>query len=201
MKKKLISAFSILSIALLSFTAVSTSKVGDSAAKALAVEVVETDGSTDILRTYMGDKGMLLVFSCNTCPFVVAWEDRYNEIDAMCKANGINMVLVNSNAAKREGDDSSEAMAAHAKELGYTMPYVIDVNSEIANLLEAKTTPHVYLLDNNAMIKYKGAIDDNFKDKEAVTETYLSDAIASFAKGEEIKVSETKAMGCSIKRK
>lgn len=92
-------------------------------------------------------------------------------------------------------------MAAHAKELGYTMPYVIDVNSEIANMLEAKTTPHVYLIDNNGIIKYKGAIDDNFKDKSAVTETYLSDAIDAFSNGQEIKVTETKALGCSIKRK
>ena len=152
------------------------------------------------LNNNFNENGLLVVFSCNTCPFVVMWEDRYRQLEKMCHLNNVGMVYLNSNEAKRNGDDSKEAMKNYAKSMGYTIPNLIDKNSTIANAFGAKTTPHIYLFDKNKKLVYKGAIDDNFKDISQVKETYLLDAIQQMVTGEDIKIKETNAKGCSIKR-
>ena len=95
------------------------------------------------------ENGLLVVFSCNTCPFVIMWEDRYRQLEKMCQTNNVGMVYINSNEAKRDGDDSLEAMKNHAKTMGYTFPYLIDQNSVLSNAFGAKTTPHVFLFNKN----------------------------------------------------
>lgn len=160
----------------------------------------DVEGKEHMLRALAKDKGLLVVFSCNTCPFVVAWQDRYNELFDLCQKNNIGMVLVNSNEAKRKGDDSVEKMKAHAEKNNYKALYVVDENHELADAFGAKTTPHVFLFNNQFSLVYKGAIDDNYKDKEAVEETYLKNAIEQMAGDKEVDVKETKALGCSIKR-
>ncbi len=152
------------------------------------------------LNSNFNENGLLVVFSCNTCPFVVMWEDRYRQLEKMCQINNVGMVYINSNEAKRDGDDSAEAMKNHAKSMGYTFPYLIDQNSAVANAFGAKTTPHIYLFDKNKTLVYKGAIDDNFRDISQVKETYLLDAIEQMVEGVDIKLKETNAKGCSIKR-
>jgi len=152
------------------------------------------------LRELHKENGLLVVFSCNTCPFVIQWEDRYNELYELCESNNVGMVLVNSNEAKRSGADSYEAMKSKADEQEYKMPYVVDQDHMVADAFGAKTTPHVFLFDRDAKLAYKGAIDDNSKDKTAVTEHYLTDAINAMVKGETISPATTKALGCSIKR-
>ena len=152
------------------------------------------------LDNNFNENGLLVVFSCNTCPFVVMWEDRYKQLEKICKSNKVGMVYINSNEAKRDGDDSKEAMKNYAKSMGYTFPYLIDQNSNVANAFGAKTTPHTYLFDKNKKLVYKGAIDDNFRDKLQVKETYLLDAIEQMVSGVDIKIKETNARGCSIKR-
>jgi len=152
------------------------------------------------LNSNFNENGLLVVFSCNTCPFVLMWEDRYRQLEKMCQINNVGMVYINSNEAKRDGDDSAEAMKNHAKSMGYTFPYLIDQNSAVANAFGAKTTPHIYLFDKNKTLVYKGAIDDNFRDISQVKETYLLDAIEQMVEGVDIKLKETNAKGCSIKR-
>ncbi len=152
------------------------------------------------LDNNINENGLLVVFSCNTCPFVVMWEDRYKQLEKICKSNKVGMVYINSNEAKRDGDDSKEAMKNYAKSMEYTFPYLIDQNSNVANAFGAKTTPHTYLFDKNKKLVYKGAIDDNFRDKLQVKETYLLDAIEQMVSGVDIKIKETNAKGCSIKR-
>lgn len=178
---------------------VKTLQIGEQAPR-IDLNLKATTGEETMVRTMMGGKGLLVVFSCNTCPFVVAWEDRYNELYDLAEANGIEMVLVNSNEAKREGDDSPKEMEKHAKKLDYKAPYLIDENSALANAWGAKTTPHVYLFDSSFRLQYEGAIDDNYKSKDEVTSTYLKDALENLAKGEKINPANTKALGCSIKR-
>ena len=153
------------------------------------------------LNNNFNKNGLLVVFSCNTCPFVVMWEDRYRQLEKMCQINNVGMVYINSNEAKRDGDDSLEAMKNYSKSMGYTFPYLIDQNSALANAFGAKTTPHTYLFDKNKKLVYKGAIDDNFRDISQVNETYLLDAIEQMVAGEDIMLKETNAKGCSIKRK
>lgn len=165
--------------------------------KELMINVTDEKMSLD---NNFNENGLLVVFSCNTCPFVVMWEDRYRQLEEMCQINKVGMVYINSNEAKRDGDDSKEAMKNYAKSMGYTFPYLIDQNSAVANAFGAKTTPHIYLFDENKKLVYKGAIDDNFRDISQVKETYLLDAIQQMASGVDIKIKETNAKGCSIKR-
>ncbi len=146
------------------------------------------------------DNGLLVVFSCNTCPFVIQWEDRYNEIANIALANNIGMVLINSNEAKRSGEDSFTAMKDHAEKQQYKMPYLRDDKSMLANAFGAKTTPHVFLFNADDKLVYKGAIDDNSRSKEEVSKHYLLDALKALALGKEISPAETPAKGCSIKR-
>jgi thioredoxin-related protein len=151
--------------------------------------------------------GLLVVFSCNTCPFVVGgetlgegWEGRYNDLYDYATQHQMGMVLINSNEAKREGADAYDRMKDRAKEKGYKMSYVVDENSKLANAFGAKTTPHVYLFDGDFKLQYKGAIDDNNKNASKVEKHYLKDAIKELASGKKVSVPETKNLGCSIKR-
>lgn len=152
------------------------------------------------LKEVTTEQGLLVIFSCNTCPFVVMWEDRYAQLEEKCAETGLGMVYINSNQAKRDGDDSVEAMKAHAKKMDYSYPYLIDENSALANAFGAKTTPHIYLFNKDNELVYKGAIDDNYKNIEAVKESYLLNAIDELLAGKKISLAETKAVGCSIKR-
>ena len=171
------------------------------------VKMANIDGSLVSLTEAAGENGVLVVFSCNTCPFVVGngtksdgWEGRYNQTAAKAAAYGFGMVLINSNEAKRDNHDSMEAMQDHSKEQGYSMPYLMDSNHSLADAFGAMKTPHVYLLDKDMKLIYRGSLDDNVSDAEAVTSTYALDAMAAASMGKSCEVSETRAIGCSIKR-
>ncbi|MDB3906982.1 redoxin family protein [Crocinitomicaceae bacterium] len=171
-----------------------------------AYEMIGSDDATYTLNELKKENGLIVVFSCNTCPFVVGsdnfdgWEGQYNSIYKKAKANKIGMVLVNSNVAKREGDDSKSAMADHKSDLGYTMPYVIDKDAKLADALGAKTTPHVYMFDGRGKLVFKGSIDNSWDTKRENLETYLFDAIAAVGSGDEIPITSSTPRGCSIKR-
>jgi hypothetical protein len=169
--------------------------------------LVGVDGTSHTLLNLKEANGLLVVFSCNTCPFVVGngtktegWEGRYNGLAELAESLQVGMVLVNSNEAKRDGDDSFTAMKNHARDAEYTMPYVVDEGSKLANACGARTTPHVYLFDSNLELAYRGSIDDNVNRSDEVTERYLEVAMTRMAEGKKIKTAETKAVGCSIKR-
>ena len=152
------------------------------------------------LASLKRDNGLVVVFSCNTCPFVIAWEDRYNVVADLCNQSTIGMVAINSNEAKRDGDDSMEAMISHAKEKGYNFKYTVDTNSELAKAFGATKTPQVFLFDKDLKLVYTGAIDDNLKNAEKVEHFYLQDAINNMMSGNKIDPNVTKALGCSIKK-
>ncbi len=166
------------------------------------LKMKNVDGRSFSLNDVKKQNGLCVVFSCNTCPYVVAWEDRYNELAAFCKKNNVGFILVNSNEAQRDGVDSHQAMLAHAKEIGYgDYPYVVDADHVLADAFGATKTPDVFLFNGKLELAYKGAIDDNMKDKGAVQAPYLSNAISAMVAGQPIAPAETKALGCSIKRK
>jgi hypothetical protein len=168
--------------------------------------MLATTGEPMTLKHIIQKNGLVVIFSCNECPFVVAWEDRYKKIASFAKDNGFGVALVNSNAAKRSGDiqaDNFEAMVAHDEEMGYTKMgvfYLLDKASMLADAFQAKVTPHVYLFDGDGLLRYKGAIDDNYKSAMDVKAPYLMNAMESLLNGEEVDVEETDAIGCSIKR-
>ena len=174
-------------------------KIGETS-PAFAELTTNLDGKDAVLREYLQPNGIMVVFSCNTCPFVLAWEDRYEGLASYCKANNIGFVLLNSNQAKRDNDDSFQAMKAHAAEKGYSFPYLIDHNSTIANAFGAKVTPQVYLFNNEMQLVYRGAIDDNHKDASKVSSTYALNALRSYVAGTTPNPETTEALGCSIKR-
>jgi thioredoxin-related protein len=168
-----------------------------------------TDVRTDTkiaLKEIKREKGLLVIFSCNTCPFVVGtpdfpgWERQYNDLYEKAKQNGIGMVLINSNEGKRGKDDSYTEMKNHAEDKGYKMPYLLDENSKLANEFEAKTTPHVYLFDGEMKLVYSGSVDNIWDNKRIEETPYLVNAMNALNQGKKIKPSETPPRGCSIKR-
>ena len=157
------------------------------------------DGNNLTLKQLKKENGILVIFSCNTCPWVVRWQDRYNSLAKLCSLNDIGFVAVNSNARLHNSVDSFDEMIYHAAVNDYQFPYVLDKNAELAKLFGAMKTPHVYLFNKNDILVYTGAIDDNAKDANKVKKKYLENAIISSSKEEKIKVETTKALGCSIK--
>ena len=165
------------------------------------IKMLDVSGVRVSLDDVAGDNGLLVLFSCNTCPFVLQWEGRYSEIKDHADDNEVGMIVVNSNHQSRNGLDSYEEMKKHATDKGYNFYYVVDEDSKIANAFGGQTTPHAFLFDKNMELVYKGAIDDNYKSAGDVKQAYVKDAIVSLAKGEKIKIAETRPLGCSIKRK
>jgi peroxiredoxin len=165
------------------------------------VKMEDISGEMVSLNDAKKENGILVLFSCNTCPFVLQWEGRYNELNSWADKNKVGMVVLNSNYQKHEGEESLEAMKKHAKEKDYDFYYLLDKESAIANSFGGQTTPHAFLFNSKMELAYKGAIDDSYKSADDVKQAYLKDAIADLSSGKEIAVTETKPVGCSIKRK
>jgi thioredoxin-related protein len=173
-------------------------QIGDIAPKSDIV-MNEVNGHHTSLINEKRQNGLIVIFSCNTCPYVLAWEDRYNILAANSEANMIGFVVLNSNEAKRDGEDSFEAMKQKAKEMDYKFPYLVDENHVIADAFGATKTPDVFLFDGNMKLVYKGAIDDN-QNKDEVDQTYLPNAAMNMIRGKKIEPEVTKSIGCTIKR-
>ena len=176
-------------------------------APAASYSMMNIDGSQVSINDINGENGALVIFTCNSCPFVVGrgettegWEGRYNGIIELASENGFGTLLVNSNAARRDDSDSFIKMKSRAMEMGYLAPYVLDEESKLANNFGARTTPHVFLFNSDLELIYKGSVDDSVDSAEAVEEHFLKDAISRSAEGKRIKTNSTKAVGCSIKR-
>ena len=159
----------------------------------------DISGNTTTLADVKGNKGTLVIFSCNTCPWVIRWEDRYVSIADKYTPKGIGVIAVNSNAGRFNGDDSLEEMVKHAKKNDYNFPYAQDPRSQLASKFGATKTPHIYLFDNNDLLVYRGAIDDNARDARSVDEPYLANAIDQLIAGNPIEKPISKAIGCGIK--
>lgn len=145
-------------------------------------------------------KGLFVMFSCNTCPYVIKNQGRTNEAAKHALDNGIGVAILNSNEAKRGDDDSYEDMKAYAKQQEYNWYYLVDKNSVLADAFGANRTPECFLFDGNGKLVYHGAIDDNPSDAGAVSRKHLITAIDEMNAGKEVSVKESKSVGCGIKR-
>ena len=163
------------------------------------VKMDQVDGSPISLKDAMGKKGLIVIFSCNTCPWVLAWEDRYNVIYKKYKDKGVDMIAINSNQGTRNSVDSMLDMKKHAKKAKYEFSYTLDKESKIASAFGATKTPHVYLFNSEEKLVYRGAIDDNSRNPKKVEDNYLMDALDSMIEGKNISTVSTKALGCTIK--
>jgi hypothetical protein len=178
--------------------------IGAKAPKA-KMKMNSTTGDMYSLEDLKKGNGLLVVFSCNTCPFVVGsdrgtegWEGRYNDLYKACNARAMGMVLVNSNEATRDKGDSMNDMVAHAKEaVIQDIPYVMDIRHSVADAFGAKTTPHAFLFNGDMELVYKGAIVDSAANVE---HKWLTDAVVNCSLRKPIEPNTTKAIGCSIKR-
>lgn len=193
-------ALPILLLALVVQTDVKELAVG-SAAPLFDVKMTTTTGASVSLADVKKENGTLLIFSSNTCPWVHAWEDRYNEVARIAEANKIGVLFVNPNEATRGQGESMDDMKARAEKMGYAFTYAMDADHKLADAYGATRTPHVYLMDKTNTLVYVGAIDDNSRDASAVEKRYLADALGQVGKGQAVATTTSRALGCTIKRK
>ena len=173
--------------------------IGD---KAMNFKLKNVDGTHVALSDYEDEKGVIVIFTCNHCPYAQAWEERIIKIDKQFDPKGYPVVAIQPNDPKLQPEDSFENMKKRAKEKGYTFPYLMDETQEVYRAYDATKTPHVYLLENESngfYVRYIGAIDDNYKDASQVKEKYLASAVNALLNGNEPSPKKTKAIGCSIK--
>ncbi|MCH7413064.1 thioredoxin family protein [Belliella sp. R4-6] len=174
-------------------------KIGDTAAD---FKLESVDGAWVTMSDIRGAKGAIVIFSCNTCPYVVAYEDRMINLHNKYAAQGYPVIAINSNDDKVSPGDSFDKMKERSKEKNFPFHYVYDKTQETIKAYGASRTPHVYILDkedDEFIVKYIGAIDNNYQNASAVTEKYVEDAMDAILSGEKIAVETTKAIGCTIK--
>ena len=174
-------------------------KVGDEATNFTLENI---DGKKTSLSDYKDAKGFIIVFTCNTCPYSVAYEDRIMALDKKYKTKGYPVIAINPNDPAAKSGDSMAAMKVRAKEKGFTFPYLLDVGQKIYPQYGASRTPHVYILErqgNKYIVQYIGAIDNSSRNPDAVTERYAEDALDALLAGQQPTTTYTRAIGCSIK--
>lgn len=160
------------------------------------------DNTMVSLDDYPDALGYIIIFTCNTCPYSVANEDRIIALDKEFKGKGFPVIAINPNNPNVKPGDSFEKMQQRSKDKGFTFPYLLDEGQKIYPLFGATKTPHVYLVQKERgknIVKYIGAIDDNVRDGSNVKEHFLANALNELLDGKEVTLKETKAIGCSIK--
>ncbi|MBR9859855.1 thioredoxin family protein [bacterium] len=192
----------VLAFTALSFTTASEGyKVGDMATD---FSLKNVDGKMVSLADYEDAKGYIVIFTCNHCPYAIAYEDRIIELHNEYAAKGYPVVAINPNDPEINADDSYVKMQERAKEKAFPFAYLFDDGQKIYPQYGATRTPHVYLLEKTEdgnVVRYIGAIDNNYEDAEAATEHYVADAVDALLAGSEIETTNTKAIGCTIKAK
>jgi peroxiredoxin len=174
-------------------------KVGDVAAD---FKLENIDGNMVSLADFKEAKGFIVTFTCNTCPYAVAYEDRTEALNKKYAKLGYPVIAIMPNNTDVKPGDNMDSMKARAREKGFTFPYLMDKGQKVYPLYGATKTPHIYILEKTKkgnVVKYIGAIDDNYSDASLVKEKYVENAVNALLKGEAIKVKETRAIGCSIK--
>lgn len=174
--------------------------IGD---EATDFKLKDVDGKMVSLSDYPKAKGFIVIFTCNTCPYAVASEQRIVALDKEFKGKGYPVIAINPNNPKVQPDDSYSLMQKKAKEAGFTFPYLYDESQTVYAKYGAAKTPHVYVLqkkDNKHYVKYIGAIDDNVRNAGAVKERFVANAVNELLAGKEVSLKETKAIGCTVKQ-
>lgn len=160
----------------------------------------DISGKQVSLKDAMKKNGLLVMFSCNTCPWVIKNQSRTNDIAAYALKNDVGVILVNSNEGQRNSEDSFEEMKKYAKEQGYNWFYTVDDNAALADAFGANRTPENYLFSAKGTLVYHGAIDDNPGDAAGVKRAHLKEAIDELLNGKDVSVKTTRSVGCTIKR-
>jgi peroxiredoxin len=197
-----VAMISAIAVALTAFTTVNTGyKVGD---KVGDFDLKNVDKKMVSLSGLQNNKGAIVIFTCNHCPFSIAYEDRIIELHKKYESLGYPVIAINPNDEKKVPEDSYKNMIKRAKEKKFPFVYLHDATQETARTYGAVRTPHVYILSKisgSYKVEYIGAIDNNSQEPEAVTERYVEKAIDELLKGQKVTTTDTKAIGCTIKWK
>lgn len=200
MKKIFLSLLAFASIAVMAFSISGILPIGSTMPKA-DVKLKDISGAEISIKEVKKENGVLVMFSCNTCPYVIKNQQRTVEIAAYAQKNNVGIIILNSNEGQRNDDDSYAAMKAYAKAQNYKWNYVVDKNNEIADAFGANRTPECFLFNAALKLVYHGAIDDNPTDAGNVKRHHLKEAINELTAGKDISVKESRSVGCGIKRK
>ncbi len=192
----------LLLFTMLLATAISAQNGYDIGALAADFNLENIDGSFISLSDFSESKGFIVVFTCNTCPYAVAYEDRIEALNKKYAKKGYPVIAIMPNNTEIKPGDSLDAMRKRANKKGFTFPYLIDREQAVFPQYGATKTPHVYVLQKNnemLIVRYIGAIDDNYKDANKVVLKYVEDAVDALLMNRKVPVSKTRAIGCSIK--
>jgi len=199
--KPTIACLALSALGLLSFSSLNAPGIPIGAVMPKAdVRLKDVSGKELTLREAKQANGLLVMFTCNTCPYVIHNQSRTKDICSYAQSSKIGVVLLNSNEGDRQGGNSFEEMQSYAKSQGYQWYYAMDSKSEMADAFGASRTPECYLFDKSGKLVYHGAIDDSPGDAGQVKRHHLKEAINEMMQDREVTVKETRSVGCSINR-
>ena len=201
MKKILFAALPLAAISILMLKPVSDPLPIGSPVPNPEVKMKDISGTEVSFKDAMKKNGLMVMFSCNTCPVVKRYQSRTLEVCKYAIANDLGVILLNSNEGTRNDGDSYEDMKQYAKEQGYYFNYVLDKNSKMADAFGANRTPEIFLFNKDGKLVYHGAIDDNSSGPDQVTRKHAIVAIEEMISGKDISQKETRSVGCTIKRR
>jgi len=166
--------------------------------KAPSFTLAGVDGETHSLDDYADSDVLVLIQSCNHCPYVLAWQERMVSIQRDYADRGVRLVAFNSNDVSRYPDDSFDAMRRRSQEAAFNFDYLHDEDQSLARTLGAERTPEVFVFDRDRRLRYHGAIDDS-RDEEHVAVPYLREALDAVLRGDDPPIGETHPVGCTVK--
>lgn len=157
------------------------------------------DGQQHALADFADAAVLVVIFSCNHCPYVQAWEDRMIALQAAYAPRGVQFVAINANDAVKYPADNFDAMCERAARKQFNFPYLHDTTQDVARAYGAQRTPEVFVFDQSRTLAYHGAIDDNYDDPAAVSVPYLRQALDALLAGSRPEPAQTAPVGCTIK--
>jgi len=173
-------------------------KIGD---KAIPFALPGVDGEEHSLGDYADNEAVVVFFSCNHCPYVMAWEDRMVQVQADYADKNVQLIAISANDAQKYPADSFAKMKERAQAKGFNFPYLYDETQEVARYYGSERTPEFFVFDKKGVLRYHGAMDDNYDNPQAVTRQYLRDALDAVLAAQTPGVAETPPVGCTIKWK
>ena len=200
MKKILFSVLPAAAITFLSLQAVNDPLPIGSSLPGPEAKMKDISGKEVSFKDAMKKNGLLVMFSCNTCPVVGKYQSRTLETAKFAADNGVGVIVLNSNEATRDDGESFDDMKEYGKDQGYQFSYVLDKNSAMADAFGATRTPEIFLFDQSGKLAYHGAIDDNANSPDEVTRKHAKIAIEEMIAGKNVSTTKTRFVGCGIKR-
>ena len=201
MKKILIAALPLVTIAMLALKPAGDPLPIGASMPSPELKMKDIHGKEVSFKDAMNKNGLLVMFSCNTCPVVKRYQPRTNEVCKYAMDKQIGVILLNPNEAYRDNGDSYDDMIEYGNKNNYSWYYVVDKNSAMADAFGANRTPECFLFNKEGKLVYHGAIDDNSNSADEVTRKHLSIAIDELVTGKDVSMKETRSVGCTIKRR